>query len=112
MQDVKKLPVQIANAMQPNLEYFVDPNQNFISDFFGALTQAGTSIGSVSGGQSCVNQLFTLHVECWAPYVGFGEVKRALVQYHMNLQGNRAATSCGVEMQAFVHWTPQQGPLP
>ena len=49
------LPVQIANAMQPNLEYFVDPNQNFMADFFGALTQAGTSIGSVSGGQSCVN---------------------------------------------------------
>lgn len=46
------LPVQIANAMQPNAEYFVDPNQNFISDFFGALTQAGTSIGAVSGGLS------------------------------------------------------------
>ena len=84
--------MQIANAMQPNLEYFVDPNQNFISDFFGALTQAGTSIGSVSGGQSRVNQLVTLNIECWAPYVGFGEVKRALVQYHVKHQGNRATS--------------------
>jgi hypothetical protein len=35
--------------MHPNLAYFTDPNQNFISDFFGALTQQGTSIGAVSG---------------------------------------------------------------
>ena len=82
--------MQIANAMQPNLEYFVDPNQNFISDFFGALTQAGTSIGSVSGWQSHVNSLVTLNIECLSPYVRLGEVKRALVQYHVQHQGNCA----------------------
>ncbi|CAL5229145.1 g12419 [Coccomyxa viridis] len=39
----------IAEAMQPDLAYFTDPSQNFISDYFQALTQAGTSIGSVQG---------------------------------------------------------------
>jgi hypothetical protein len=43
--------LQIAEAMKPNLAYFTDPSQNFISDFFGALTQEGTSLGSVSGVQ-------------------------------------------------------------
>ena len=44
--------LQIAEAMEPDLAYFVDPNQNFISDYFQALTQAGTSLGSVQGSLS------------------------------------------------------------
>jgi len=35
--------------MKPDVAYFTDPNQNFIQDFFGALTQQGTSLGSVLG---------------------------------------------------------------
>ena len=45
----ERMWLQIAEAMQPDLAYFTDPNQNFISDYFQALTQAGTSIGSVQG---------------------------------------------------------------
>ncbi|CAK0786938.1 hypothetical protein CVIRNUC_010152 [Coccomyxa viridis] len=39
----------IAEAMQPDLAYFTDPDQNFISDFFQALTPSGTQIGQVQG---------------------------------------------------------------
>ena len=35
--------------MKPNPEYFVDPKQNVIKDFFKFATQSGTSAGSVSG---------------------------------------------------------------
>ena len=35
--------------MQPDLAYFTDPDQNFISDFFQALTPSGTQIGQVQG---------------------------------------------------------------
>lgn len=35
--------------MQPNLAYFTDPDQDFISDFFQALTPSGTEIGAVQG---------------------------------------------------------------
>ena len=35
--------------MKPNPEYFVDPHQNVIKDFFKFATQSGTSAGSVSG---------------------------------------------------------------
>ena len=40
---------QIEDAMKPNPEYFTDPNQNVIKDFFKFATQSGTSAGSVSG---------------------------------------------------------------
>ncbi len=43
--------------MQPDLAYFTDPSQNFISDYFQALTQAGTSIGSVQGESSEAQQM-------------------------------------------------------
>ncbi len=41
--------MQIADAMEPNLAYFTDPSQNFVSNFFQALTPAGTSLGAVQG---------------------------------------------------------------